>query len=87
MLPFFAVRTRLELATLGVTGRYSNQLNYRTSGLKAGAKVALFFELAKFVVIFSIFFPKNAEINASVISMLLKMRVPRKIFIFAMLND
>ena len=27
----FAVRTRLELATLGVTGRYSNQLNYRTS--------------------------------------------------------
>ena len=27
---FFAVRTRLELATYGVTGRYSNQLNYRT---------------------------------------------------------
>ena len=26
----FAVRTRLELATYGVTGRYSNQLNYRT---------------------------------------------------------
>ena len=26
-----AVRTRLELATYGVTGRYSNQLNYRTS--------------------------------------------------------
>ena len=25
-----AVRTRLELATPGVTGRYSNQLNYRT---------------------------------------------------------
>ena len=25
-----AVRTRLELATYGVTGRYSNQLNYRT---------------------------------------------------------
>jgi hypothetical protein len=26
----FAVRTGLEPATLGVTGRYSNQLNYRT---------------------------------------------------------
>ena len=26
-----AVRTRLGLATSGVTGRYSNQLNYRTS--------------------------------------------------------
>ena len=25
-----AVRTRLELATSGVTGRHSNQLNYRT---------------------------------------------------------
>lgn len=25
-----AVRTRLELATPGVTGRYSNRLNYRT---------------------------------------------------------
>jgi hypothetical protein len=25
-----AVRTGLEPATLGVTGRYSNQLNYRT---------------------------------------------------------
>ena len=28
--PFWAVRTRLELATSGVTGRHSNQLNYRT---------------------------------------------------------
>ena len=27
---FVAVRTRLELATSGVTGRHSNQLNYRT---------------------------------------------------------
>ena len=27
----FAVRTRLELATPCVTGRYSNQLNYRTN--------------------------------------------------------
>ena len=26
----FAVRTRLELATPCVTGRYSNQLNYQT---------------------------------------------------------
>ena len=29
-LRWSAVRTRLELATYGVTGRYSNQLNYRT---------------------------------------------------------
>ena len=29
-LVFFAVRTGLEPATPGVTGRYSNQLNYRT---------------------------------------------------------
>ena len=27
----FAVRTGLEPATLGVTGRYSNRLNYRTN--------------------------------------------------------
>ena len=27
---FIAVRTGLEPATPGVTGRYSNQLNYRT---------------------------------------------------------
>ena len=30
-LVFFAVRTGLEPATPGVTGRYSNQLNYRTN--------------------------------------------------------
>ena len=29
-LSFSAVRTRFELATSGVTGRHSNQLNYRT---------------------------------------------------------
>ena len=29
-LVFLAVRTGLEPATPGVTGRYSNQLNYRT---------------------------------------------------------
>ncbi len=28
-----AERTRLELATPGVTGRYSNQLNYRSTVL------------------------------------------------------
>ena len=38
MLPF-AVRTGLEPATPGVTGRYSNQLNYRT---KFQLKVVLF---------------------------------------------
>ena len=31
LLSPLAVRTRLELATPCVTGRYSNQLNYRTS--------------------------------------------------------
>ena len=30
-LSFSAVRTRFELATSGVTGRHSNQLNYRTN--------------------------------------------------------
>jgi hypothetical protein len=30
-LKLFAVRTGLEPATLGVTGRYSNRLNYRTN--------------------------------------------------------
>ena len=34
-----AVRTRLELATPCVTGRYSNQLNYRTSFFDCSAKV------------------------------------------------
>ncbi len=33
-LGLLAVRTRLELATSCVTGRHSNQLNYRTSFLK-----------------------------------------------------
>ena len=36
-----AVRTGLEPATLGVTGRYSNQLNYRTKTLR-GAKIIKF---------------------------------------------
>lgn len=31
-----AVRTRLELATSGVTGRHSNQLNYRTRNFVGG---------------------------------------------------
>ena len=41
-----AVRTRLELATPGVTGRYSNRLNYRTSPaslLEGIAKIVTFF--------------------------------------------
>ena len=47
-----AVRTGLEPATPGVTGPYSNQLNYRTSisimlpfSGKADAKVCIIFEL------------------------------------------
>ena len=38
----FAVRTGLEPATHGVTGRYSNQLNYRTNTL-CGSKISEFF--------------------------------------------
>jgi hypothetical protein len=33
------VRTGLEPATLGVTGRYSNQLNYRTRSVNCDAKL------------------------------------------------
>ena len=53
-----AVRTGLEPATSGVTGRHSNRLNYRTRipfgvALRscfpiASAKLLLFFELCKF---------------------------------------
>ena len=53
MLPV-AVRTGLEPATPGVTGRYSNQLNYRTICsdlcvfLERGCKGTHFFEICKF---------------------------------------
>ena len=53
MLPL-AVRTGLEPATPGVTGRYSNQLNYRTICsvlcvfLERGCKGTHFFETCKF---------------------------------------
>ena len=52
-----AVRTRLELATPGVTGRYSNRLNYRTSpdSLEGIAKIVTFSGLA----IVRIYFLKN----------------------------
>ncbi len=59
---FFAVRTGLEPATPGVTGRYSNQLNYRTICsdlcvfLERGCKGTHFFETCKF---FFDFFAKN----------------------------
>jgi hypothetical protein len=36
-----AVRTGLEPATHGVTGRYSNQLNYRTSFFKVQADILI----------------------------------------------
>ena len=55
MLPF-AVRTGLEPATPGVTGRYSNQLNYRTIVQtyaflsNADAKVRIFLKSANFYV-------------------------------------
>ena len=50
----FAVRTGLEPATPGVTGRYSNQLNYRTIVqtlcvfLERGCKGTHFFYISKF---------------------------------------
>ena len=53
---FIAVRTGLEPATPGVTGPYSNQLNYRTSisisvslfSGKAVANVGRFFQSCKY---------------------------------------
>ena len=45
----FAVRKGLEPSTSGVTGRHSNQLNYRTSigcFLNADAKLSIFSESA-----------------------------------------
>jgi hypothetical protein len=42
----FAVRTGLEPATHGVTGRYSNQLNYRTN-CKTSCKIKLIFNSTK----------------------------------------
>jgi hypothetical protein len=41
-----AVRTGLEPATLGVTGRYSNQLNYRTK-IQKRCKINGFFNYTK----------------------------------------
>ncbi len=41
---FLAVRTGLEPATPGVTGRYSNQLNYRT---RRGCKYTLTTQISK----------------------------------------
>jgi hypothetical protein len=53
---FLAVRTGLEPATHGVTGRYSNQLNYRTS-CKTSCKINLIFNSAKlFLKILSVSF-------------------------------
>ena len=63
MLPF-AVRTGLEPATPGVTGRYSNQLNYRTNCsdlcvfVERGCKGRHFFETCK---LFSLFFRKKEQ--------------------------
>ena len=55
---FIAVRTGLEPATPGVTGPYSNQLNYRTSisisvslfSGKAVANVGRFFQSCKYIL-------------------------------------
>ena len=61
MLPF-AVRTGLEPATPGVTGRYSNQLNYRTNCsdlcvfLERGCKGTQKIGTSKFFAYFFAFF-------------------------------
>ena len=62
----FAVRTGLEPATPGVTGRYSNQLNYRTIlfslyafSLNADAKVRKKSEPPNFFELFDDFCKKN----------------------------
>ena len=60
----FAVRTGLEPATPGVTGRYSNQLNYRTIVqtlcvfVERGCKGTHFFDISKY---FREFFVKNVK--------------------------
>ena len=62
MLPFLAVRTGLEPATPGVTGRYSNQLNYRTNCsdlcvfLERGCKGTQKIGTSKFFAYFFAFF-------------------------------
>ena len=65
MLPF-AVRTGLEPATPGVTGRYSNQLNYRTNLFRLMRfsrtrmqRYAFFLNLQIFLHIFHDFFKKK----------------------------
>ena len=58
----FAVRTGLEPATPGVTGRYSNQLNYRTNCsvlcvfLERGCKGTQKIGISKFFAYFFTFF-------------------------------
>ncbi|MEY4060150.1 MAG: hypothetical protein RL551_1406, partial [Pseudomonadota bacterium] len=42
-----AERTGLEPATLGVTGRYSNQLNYRSNTASATCVTTYYPQLAK----------------------------------------
>ena len=65
MLPV-AVRTGLEPATPGVTGRYSNQLNYRTNLFRLMRfsrtrmqRYAFFLNLQIFLRFFLNFFKKN----------------------------
>ena len=51
-LGLFAVRTRLELATSCVTGRHSNQLNYRTDYMllsRSGCKSKSIFDWCKLI--------------------------------------
>ncbi len=81
LLLFPAVRTGLEPATLGVTGRYSNQLNYRTN--KSVAKIAYisfppnfiqkyFYSFCKplFLSSSGISGREKTEVNAAIISFL-----------------
>ena len=57
-----AVRKGLEPSTSGVTGRHSNQLNYRTrlvASVKADANISTFFGLANYFFKKLIFALKN----------------------------
>ena len=69
---FEAVRTGLEPATPGVTGRCSNQLNYRTIlgcmcvFVERGCKGKHFFLLSKFFFNFFVIFCWNTNVHSPI---------------------
>ena len=86
MLPF-AVRTGLEPATPGVTGRYSNQLNYRTNLFRLMRfsrtrmqRYAFFLNLQIFLHIFHDFFKKKIKAAAETNRSLPGVQNPKTVF-------